>query len=414
MAASLVAGMAFADVAVTLNARLRSNMYHQVKPDGADTRTETFDLTGNSAHGGSGTNAEDLKFVAKNDYMGAEVDFILTNGGSGKNLYVGSSHDVVQSKNDKGEYKDYTFAGNDIAIDGTYYGWMKFSGLKFTFGKFDSRFSNRYNVTAGESGLLNSDNIAKYGNALIGDKTTLDANNITTIEGDKVVALVADYTVDAGDGKLLLKGGLLSNEYKKEDNKTQSAGYVFDGAYQSDVVDIEGFVKMPKDKVNVFGVYVAPKVVENLPLAFAFTYGKNDKDSQYAVDARVGYNVSDALKLSSVIKYESYKKDGKDTDTALTVAAEASYIVNDLATVFADVGYYNYDLDGKDNGTASKKCAIKFRPGIVLNAGKSATVTAALQYDSWTKSDGNTVWTDGTSWIKKSEMSIPVIFKVCL
>ena len=48
LAASLVAGMAFADVAVTLNARLRSNMFHQLKVDGGNTTTALFDLDNTS------------------------------------------------------------------------------------------------------------------------------------------------------------------------------------------------------------------------------------------------------------------------------------------------------------------------------------------------------------------------------
>ncbi len=412
VAASLVAGVAFADVAVKLNAKLATSMYHSVKPDGGDTQTTTFDLNGANGHGGSGANAECVTFEASGENAGAVLAIKATNDAGKTQYYVNGDKLQKLKSGSTTEYEDAEISTADLKIDNKYYGWMKFGALNLTFGKFDSRFAQRYNTTAGSDGLLDSDSIAKYGNALLKvnkkDALTLDANNISTIGNAKVVSLVADYTVDAGDGKLLLKAGLLSNEYKKETNSTQAAGYVFSGAYQSEPVDIEAFVKLPKEKQTIFGAYVAPKVMAELPLAFGFTYGKDDNDGNtkgtaYAVDARVGYVINDQAKISSVIKYESVKPDSGSDDTALVVAVEGSYIVNDLATVFADVGYYNYDLD---SGNAVKdKCVIKFRPGVVLNAGKSASITAALQYDNWTKTSAGET---------KTEMSIPVIFKVAL
>jgi len=393
LAASLVAGMAFADVAVSLNARLRSNMYHQVKTDD-NTVTSLFDLSGDKyvdldadgeddafTHGGSGSMSDTLKFAASNDYAGVVLE---ADGVSGK-------------KEIKGK---------------TYNGFVKFGALKFTFGTFESRFIDEGGVTAGESGLLDSDDIKHYGISLLSSesKVIFDANNVSCIEGGKVDALFADYTVDAGDGKLLLKAGLLSNAYKNpeagdSDPSYTRAGYAFEGDYQSDAFNLQALVKLPKEKVTVFGVYAEPKVMAELPLKVGFTYGKDGNDATkgngFAVDARVGYIVSDAIRIDSIIKYESIKPDAKDkTGTALVVAAEGSYIVNDLATVFADVGYYNYNLGDADG--YEKKSVIKFRPGVKLTAGKNAAITAALQYDSWSGDDKDA----------KSEMSIPVIFRV--
>ena len=400
VAASLVAGMAFADVAVSLNARMRSNMYHQAKDDN-NTLTSLFDLDGSKyadtdgdgdeddafTHGGSGIMQDTLKFAASNDFAGVVLE-------------ANANASSAAGKELKGK---------------TYYGFMKFGALKFTFGTFESVFIGRHGQTAAESGLLDSDDIAKYGITLLKSKSKVafDANNISCIAGDKVDALFADYTVDAGEGKLMLKGGLLSNAYKTttgSDKTYTRAGYAFEGDYQSDVVNVQALVKLPKEKVTVFGVYVEPKVMAELPLAFGFSYGKDDntytnasagaKGTGYAIDARVGYIVSDALRVDSVIKYESAKPDGGKTGSALTVAAEGSYVVNDLATVFADVGYYNYNLG--DTAGFDKKSVIKFRPGVKLSAGKNAAVTAALQYDSWSGDDKDC----------KSEMSIPVIFRV--
>ncbi|MDD7452078.1 MAG: hypothetical protein PUK76_13645, partial [Treponema sp.] len=61
VAASLFAGMAFAEVSVYLNARLRSNMYHVKELEKADKDTKDkkfvhiFDLDNKASHGGSGS-----------------------------------------------------------------------------------------------------------------------------------------------------------------------------------------------------------------------------------------------------------------------------------------------------------------------------------------------------------------------
>lgn len=441
LAASLVAGMAFADVAVTLNARVRSNMYHQKKLDSGDKTTTTFDLSGEQAHGGSGTMSDVLGFKASTDYAGVVLDIAANRDAS-----AASSDTVsVYSKDDGTELqgvkdathakeikvlKSYTAGGESFSFDGAYYGWMKFAGLKLTFGTFDSRFVNRYNTTAGESGLLDSD-YAKYGLAALNGVATTrmkDANNLTAIGGDKSNTVLADYTIDdVAGGKLLLKAGLTEYKYtiNEEDatsKKYQTAGYLGEAAFQNDSVKLQALVKVPTAKSMVFGVYAEPTIAKEFPLAFGFTYGKdsddysdagkygnskNNKFTGYAFDARIGYLVNDQLKISTLAKYENVKLDTADSaDTALSLGAEVSYIVNDLATVFADVRYVNADLDGKTDSAKKDDCTVSFRPGVVLNAGAGARVTAAFQYDNHTKTTANT----GT----KTEWSIPVIFRVKL
>ncbi len=424
LAASLVAGMAFADVAVTLNARVRSNMYHQIKTDGGAKETYTFDLNGKKAHAGADKMSDVLGFSAKTDYAGVVLDIAANRAAKSKTTKLYSAADnVVKAKSDyTGDAAEVvTEAGQDFSFDGAYYGFLKFNALKFTFGTFDSRFVNRYNVTAGESGLLDSGS-AKYGTDLLNDdsKALKDANNFSAaVAGDKTVSLVADYTIDLGDGSLLLKGALLGGEYKTDETDAENkkytlAGYGFEGDFENDAVKVQALVKLPVEKLTIFGVYVEPKALP-LPLAFGFSYGTSSNDdanatfkkgTAYAIDLRAGYQVTDEFKVSSTIKYENVKPDGVTADTALTVAAEASYVVNDLATVFADVGYYNSDLDGKSDSKITDTCCIKFRPGVVLNAGKGARVTAAVQYDNYTKvKNANAT---------KTEVSIPVIFRVKL
>ncbi len=428
VAASLFAGMAFAEVSVSLNARLRSNMYHveeykDVNDPTGKTKEKTidiFDLDGGNSHGGSGAMSDTLGFNAKTDYAGVQLE--------------------LAPKSDD----------SAAAVDKKYNAWLKFGDLKFSFGTMDSRFINRYNVTAGESGLLDSNDIAKYGIAGLSStaKFLKDANNFTAVKGDRVDVLVADYTfADVAGGKLLVKAALIngSDNYKSDDDtnntdKTNSntyAGFGFEADYQNDSVAIQGLYKAVDSKQSIFGVYVEPKLMKELTTVVGFSYGKCKKNSKtgyqmygnsiedddgnkkklgteysndvtaYALDVRFGYKVSDALKISTVAKYEyaEVDKEGVEADTALSLAGEVSYIINDKITAFFDAGYYNNDLDGDKDSKVKDSKIIRVRPGVKFTAGKGAAITAAFQYDKNT---------DAAKTKLETEYSIPVIFRVKL
>ena len=430
VAASLVAGMAFAEVSVSLNARLRSNMYHFTKAENGNKETYTFDLNGTSKHGGSDVMSDTLGFNAKTDYAGVQLE-LASNG-----------------------------SDNTIKVDSKYNGWLKFGDLKFSFGSFDSRFVNRYNETMAESGLLDSD-YAKYGlaslnnftytvgNGETGDdykgtptKVSLgkDANNFSAVEGTRVTTLIADYTfADVAGGKLLVKAALLANDYKtdeddKEDLKYTKAGFGFEADYQNDSVAIQGLFKKLNEDQMILGAYVEPKGLPfNTVLGFTYASQKDGKFtpaetaestaaepryedkpllsdiSAYAVDLRFKYKVTDAATIAALAKYESVKvKEADETDTALALGAEVSYVVSDKIGAFFDIMYINANLDDEDedkaffSGAASK---VQVRPGVKLTAGKNAAITAAFQYDNYIDSDDRAT---------KTEYSIPVIFRVKL
>ena len=419
VAASLVAGMAFAEVSVSLNARLRSNMYHVEEykdvndPEKKEKTIDIFDLDGGNSHGGSGAMSDTLGFNAKTDYAGVQLE--------------------LAPKSD----------GSAAAVDKKYNAWLKFGDLKFSFGTMDSRFINRYNVTAGESGLLDSNDIAKYGIAgLSTAKFLKDANNFSAIAGDRYDVLIADYTfADVAGGKLLVKAALLENDYKGKDDTDKEtlirAGFGFEADYQNDSVAIQGLYKAVDSKQSIFGVYVEPKLMKELTTVVGFSYGKCKKNSKigyqmkgneyakdgsekielgtkydndvtaYALDVRFGYKVSDALKISTVAKYEYAEVDaeGVEADTALSLAGEVSYIVNDKITAFFDAGYYNNDLDGDKDSKVKDSKIIRVRPGVKFTAGKNAAITAAFQYDKNT---------DAAKDKLETEYSIPVIFRVKL
>ncbi|MDD7449959.1 MAG: hypothetical protein PUK76_02850 [Treponema sp.] len=419
VAASLVAGMAFAEVSVSLNSRLRSNMYHFIKNENGNKETYTFDLNNAKSHGGSGAMSDALGFKAKTDYAGVSLE--LTEGS-------------IKYKNEENKDKTASFMKNDAKWNG----WLRFGGLTLSFGQFDSRFIGRYNTTMGESGLLDSD-YAKYGLTSLADgdaKFLKDANNFSAVKGSRKNALVADYTfADVAGGKLLVKAALLENNYKTDeddvsDKKYTKAGFGFEADYQSDSVAVQALFKKLNEDQMILGAYVEPKGLPfNTVLGFTYAsqkdgkfstkytnaagkdvYGENPQLSDisaYAVDLRFKYKVTDAATIAALAKYESVKvKEADETDTALALGAEVSYVVSDKIGAFFDIMYINADLDDEDNaffkGAASK---VQVRPGVKLTAGKNAAITAAFQYDNYIDSDDRAT---------KTEYSIPVIFRVKL
>ena len=425
VAASLFAGMAFAEVSVSLNARLRSNMYHFVKDKDGNKKTYTFDLNGTSKHGGSDKMADTLGFKANTDYAGVTLE--LTEGS-------------IKYKDDEDKVQSASFMKNDTKWSG----WLSFSGLTLSFGQFDSRFTNRYNTTMGESGLLDSD-YAKYGFAsltsykdkkawkalgLNEDKATKledsskkvttalglakDANNFSAVGGSRKNVLIADYTfADVAGGKLLVKAALLESKYKDpkagdKDKKYTKAGFGFEADYQSDSVAIQALFKKLNEDQMILGAYVEPKGLPvNAVLGFTYLSEKDKVKSAFAIDGRLQYK-ADALALTGIVKYESMKADfdGAKTDTALAAGAEVSYVVNDKIGAFFDIMYINADLDDDDKGAVTGKASkIQVRPGVVFTAGKNAAITAAFQYDNYNDSDDRET---------KTEYSIPVIFRVKL
>ena len=399
VAASLFAGMAFAEVSVYLNARLRSNMYHFTKDKNGNKETYTFDLNGASAHGGSDVMADTLGFKANTDYAGVKLE--LTEGS-------------IQYKDKDGNTKSASFMKNDTKWNG----WLRFSGLTVSFGQFDSRFISRYNTTMGESGLLDS-SYAKYGLASLAKddaKFLADANNFSAVAGSRKNVLIADYTfADVAGGKLLVKAALLESKYKDpkagdSDKKYTKAGFGFEADYQSDSVAVQALFKKLNEDNTIFGAYVEPKGLPvNAVLGFTYLSEKDKVKSAFAIDGRLQYK-ADALALTGIVKYESMNPDfdGAKTDTALAAGAEVSYVVNDKIGAFFDIMYINADLDDEKaavsavNGKASK---VQVRPGVVFTAGKDAAITAAFQYDNYTDSDDRA---------KKTEYSIPVICRVKL
>ena len=358
VAGTLVAGMASADIAVKLNSRLRPSLYKMTETyANKGAKKSTLWDFGQSSHN------DVLGVYAKGENCGADVEIALKNGQSSYTGTEATSDGSTQA----------------IGMDGLYDAWMNWGAFKVSFGRFDSRFVNRYNKSSVEGGWADSDT-AKYGvsNAIgkgIGTKaikvtvnkeektitmpgTTFlyDFSNATAIGGTKNPALIFDYTINADAAKVLLKGGFVASNYKNygsddtvdftvkketliynKDTNLQGAGYVAEIDVTAEPVNVQAIFKMPTQHTLGFGLYADVKAVENLNLAAGFTYGQqseydyvalNDakddckkktapKFTAYAFDLRAFYAIDKALTVGLVGKYSSYKKDKFNDDKAL-------------------------------------------------------------------------------------------------
>jgi len=374
-----------AEIRIKEQARIRTSAYSVSKTEGGDKKAALWNLKNASA-------TDYLNFYADNEYAGVAIESAINAG----------------LKN-----------GADAITFDTYYGWLNYGALKFTFGDYDSRFTNRYNVTATEAGLLDSD-IAKYGlsnkisyglTATKTGKTWLyDFGNVAQSAGGENLSLIADYTLsDIAGGKLLLKTGLLESEYDKGAEFEQNAGYVFEAAWQGQSASLDLIFKNPVNKAFGGAAYLTYKPSDALAAVAGFTAGVETDviDLAFAVDGRLQYAFSKDLKATAVAKYSSYKADGADdAESALEAGAELSYAASDSLVFAFDARLDLTDLDdneGKDLGENT----VTVSPRVKISAGPAAAITAAVEFTQALNSGDNDA-------AVKTKVDVPVIFRVKL
>lgn len=384
---------ATAELKIKNQARIRTSALSYSKPVEGDESTTLWNLKNSSA-------ADYLDFYASNEYAGVTLESVIDAGNKAKT--------------------------GAITFD-TYYGWIIYGDLKFSFGDYDNRFTNRYNVTATEAGLLESD-IAKYGvsNKLSyglatdnsgkssvskSGKTWLyDFGNTAQIAGGENLALLADYTLDdVAGGKLVLTAGLLESEYDKTEKFNQQAGYVFEAAWKGESTSLDLIFKNPEKNAYGGAAYLSIKPADGINAVLGFTGGaqKDVIDLAYAVDGRFQY-AADAIKATFVAKFSSIKPKGADkAETGLEFGTEVSYAVSDTIIAALDARLDYTDLDNNDKANLGEN-TVTISPRAKFSAGPAAAVTAALEFTQALNTS------DDYKAATKTDVKIPVIFRVKL
>ena len=348
--AALAASFAAADVTVKMNARVQANAFSTQKDAAGNKATTYMDLAGYGDAKDDG-----LILDAKTDNAGAHLE-LAVNGGSAKAVDA-----------------------NSISVDSKYSAWVKWGNLKITGGKFDSRFSDRVNNSATESGLADG-STAKFGisSKLAGvnvksekerdgdkgvvevdeiatlawkkAKTTVDYatygsgygvdfNNITAIGGKRLLSMVADYTL-AGvlPGKLNFAAGLTAQAYDSDTTETDDLKYTYAGSSyrityaQDKLLDAEVLFRNPERDVIGFGAYVKPAIAEKLKVVGGFTFLKNNNSDTETTTFTNGTDES--------VQY----KDGEYSKKAATAAKETTTYSLNKYTAFAVDGRLAYQF----------------------------------------------------------------------
>ena len=384
---------ASAELKIKNQARIRTSAYSSVKPVEGDGTATLWNLKNSSA-------ADYLDFYASNEYAGVTLESVIDAGNKAKT--------------------------GAITFD-TYYGWIIYGDLKFSFGDYDNRFTNRYNVTATEAGLLDSD-IAKYGlsNKLSyglktdeagkssvskSGKTWLyDFGNTAQIAGGENLALLADYTLsEVAGGNLVLTAGLLESEYDKTEKQTQQAGYVFEAAWKGESTSLDFIFKNPVKDAFGGAAYLSLKPADGINAVLGFTGGvqKDVIDLAYAVDGRFQY-AADTIKATFVAKFSSLKaKNADKAETGLEFGAELSYVASDSIVAALDARLDYTDLDNNDEKNLGEN-TVTISPRVKVSAGPAAAVTAALEFTQALNTG------DDYKAATKTDVKIPVIFRVKL
>ena len=332
---------------VSLNYKMSGALYSETNKkanDGNGNETPTQARTFLNLNGYAKNPTGDLAFTAKNDYAG----FALT-----LNPQVGNAY-------------------TKFAVD-TYYGWLNFSNVQVTSGKWSSRYVNRLDM---HSGNWEGNEFERYKPGVVNGRIAFDVDNLTSVNKNKIytvnektkeieyqkadyetrLATAIAYTLHKDeDTALMFKGVLVDNKWgstlrtdTKDDNKRAYfkksysdvdggdlgffSGFAGEFAYKTSVFDLNFVAKSMYRNQLAFGAFFRT-IGENSSLLFGLSTGldlQNTKENgetavdhryrEFAFDFRGHFKLSEDLCLTtmnnlSVVDNEKIK-DQKYDDTA--------------------------------------------------------------------------------------------------
>lgn len=246
----------------------------------------------------------------------------------------------------------------DSITPSKYYGWLNFGNLKFTAGKFDSRYTGRVQYGADYNGVVGE--YAKLG-GLKKASMILDADNFGALNGTVTHSMIADYTFSIGESdKLLVKAAVHEKDIKLNDTTNWVASSLGLAYSMSSVGTFEGIFRNTAKDTYVFGAYIRPnKLVSGLDAVAGFTMGMGkdtaDKSvTEMGIDVRAIYKL-DALTLGTNMNFTKYTNDKWGT----WVGGTAAYALNDTVTAKL-VGSYIDESNAKGDKTVNGLLGAEF------------------------------------------------------
>ncbi|MDE5797628.1 MAG: hypothetical protein K2H73_01160, partial [Treponemataceae bacterium] len=328
---------------------------------------------------------------------------------------------------------DYDTDGGNIVPD-EYYGWLNFGlpvgSLQVTAGAWKGRYVNRIRADQGD---LDSQDFELFKPGVINGTTGEDSDNLT---GGNL-GLVAAWTLaDKLPGALIVKLGLMSADkngknLKKalwnsdSDSVAVRAGFTGELAYRQDGLFNVNFAVRTLLKNNYsFGLWFSPLMVDKLQLTVGGTVATvnaydskakkwGDNKTEWGVDLRVRYKVTDALSLTTMNNISSgtgtvfYGKDGKPISLLKDGKDGNQLVLWDMLNMtyaFADnlkAGLTLQSVSAGLDGDHEIRWDVGVSPSLVIQATERVAVTTSVR--AALEDIGN--WT-----ITSVKLTIPVIF----
>ena len=307
---------------VSLSYRLGGSLYSETNSKQVNTTTgaktveqerKALDLEG---YGDSGKG--DLKFTANNDFAG----FVL-----------------------KVNVDDKGFTTDNV---GEYYGWLNFSNIQLTTGKWDSRYVGRLDMHSGE---WEGNEFERYKPGVINGKYANDIDNLTKVRYTKDgkdaweqrLATAVAYTLHKDeDNALMVKGVLVDNDWGstlRMDNDRWSLananGKTYDKIGNGDLSFFSGFAGEFAYKTAGFDFNLAAKSMKRNELGLGAFFRTIGESSSLLFGLSAGFDLSDKKDAVSVSKTVTIPGIGTQT-----VQATADYAHNYREFAFDFRGHF--------------------------------------------------------------------------
>ena len=433
---------------ISLSYRLGGKLYAEenkkdVDAQGKKTATQTRESFNLEEYGDS--NKGDLAFTAKNDFAG----FALT-------LNV----------------NDAAFANDNVD---TYYGWLNFSNVQVTSGKWSSRYVNRLDADAGN---WEGSEFERYKPGVVGGKIAFDIDDLTKVrtsvqnkeiaaskyfkssDSENRLSTAVAYTLHKDeDTALMVKGVLVDNEWGSTLRSDKDRAYdsaTFAKANGGDIGFFSGFAGEVAYKTSAFDLNFVAKSLFRDELALGFFFrtvgesssylfgvsagldltnskvdGEKTRDHEYrefAFDFRARKNLTEDLtlttmnNLSMIDKAKPKGQDYNEMDFHLWDMVSVAYKLNEkIKAQFTvesecDLIHTHANSDGKtelDGPFANGGFQISVIPGVVYSFNENATLTTGVIVDLFEIAASPKVQDDARIH-NVSNIKVPVVFKVAL
>lgn len=316
-------------------------------------------------------------------------------GGTTKKLNSVARNDCLSLKvatDVAGVVFDWDIANNAMEMD-EFYGWMTFAlpvgNLQITSGRYASRNVNRVKADAGE---LDGTYFEAHKPGVINGKYAKDSANLT-YNGDAKAPMstILAYTLaDTLPGALMVKFGLV--DVSKSDVKDKPtadygkfdslSGFVGEVSYdQAGAVKATVAVKSLKADNLSLGVFVSPQFLDALSATVGFSFGKDKDNSEFGIDARARYAVTEKVAVDGMFNYSKTAltkgANGKDLASMWYLAGVNLKAAEDVRVVAAFNSTIN-DFSAERGNVESH-----FVPAIELSPSEKAKVTVGFDA-KWT------------------------------